>query len=191
MEEEITDAIHSLLKPNKNKTLGLDGLPLEWYQSYVIVLVSKLHGLFLEAFSACSLLDSMAKAIIVLLPKPVNKDKFLCGSYRPVSLQNSDVKILANVLSYCLTKVILSLINTDQSGFMPGKSAYNNIQQLQCIYISIVLLDYGKVGWMLKRHLTQSYGLICVTRTCHVWVLAFSLLSGFPFFMPTPRTHSY
>lgn len=121
---EIEAVIHSL--PN-NKSLEPDVLPGEWYKTYADLLVSKLHQLFAHCLEAGRLPDSMYQAQIVLLPNP-GKDLTCCSSYRPISLMNYDFKILAKVLANRIMKVLPSLNNIDQTGFMPGKSTDINIQ---------------------------------------------------------------
>lgn len=71
----------------------------------------------------------MCEALIAVLPKP-ERDRLQCGFYLPISLLNSDVKVLAKLLAKPLQKVVLQLVHSDQTGFMPGKSTYNNISRL-------------------------------------------------------------
>lgn len=103
--EEITEAIYSL---PPNKTPGLDGLPAEWYKNYAVGLAQKLHSLFGQALEDVELPASMCEALIVVLPKP-EKDKLLCGSYCPISLLNSDVKVLAKLLATRLQTLFFNL----------------------------------------------------------------------------------
>lgn len=70
------------------------------------------------------------------LPKP-GKDLRLPESYRPISLLQVDVKILAKVLANRLNKVMLSLIHGDQAGFMPGRNTSFN---LRCLFINLPTL---------------------------------------------------
>lgn len=70
----------------------------------------------------------MTKAIIVLLK--TGKDPLDPGSYRPISLLQSDVKMLSKVLALRLNKVISSIIHSDQAGFMPQKSTARNLSRL-------------------------------------------------------------
>lgn len=126
MLEEVTKAI-SLLP--SNKTPGLDGLPSEWYQAHAEVLAPRLLKLFQDSLKLGKLPESLNEALIVVIPKP-GKDSKYCGSYRPISLLNGDVKILAKILALRLQSVILALIPPDQSGFMPGRSTFDNIRRL-------------------------------------------------------------
>lgn len=64
---------------------------------------------------------SMTNANIVLLLKP-GKEPLDPSSYRPISLLQVDIKILAKVLTMRLNKAISSIIHLDQSGFKPERS---------------------------------------------------------------------
>lgn len=71
----------------------------------------------------------MNVASIMVLLKP-GKDRLYPESYSPISLLNSDVKILAKVLANSLSKVLQQLVHPDQSGFIPTKLTANNIRRL-------------------------------------------------------------
>lgn len=71
----------------------------------------------------------MSEAQIVVIPKS-GKDPKYPEAYRPISLLQVDIKILAKILASPLNQVILSLIHPDQTGFMPGKNTAMNICRL-------------------------------------------------------------
>lgn len=58
-------------------------------------------------------------------------DKTLLSNWRPISLLNTDYKILAHVLSNRLKTVLNKLINTDQSGYLKGRNISFNIRLIQ------------------------------------------------------------
>lgn len=109
-KDEMIDAIKSL--PN-NKAPGTDGLPGEFYKEYKELLIPHIAEMFEEAYEKGELPPSLREALLVTLPKP-EKDLTKCKSYRPLSLINIDVKILAKIIatriqllqncSYYLTK---------------------------------------------------------------------------------------
>ena len=82
-----------------------------------------------EAFQHRCLPDTLLKATISLILKN-GKDPLLCGSYRPISLLNVDLKILSKVLALHLQRVIPFIISLDQTGFMPGGQSYHNTRRL-------------------------------------------------------------
>ena len=59
----------------------------------------------------------MRQAVISLLLKK-DKNPLDCSSYRPVSLLNTDAKILAKILARRLEGIIPSIIAPDQTGFI-------------------------------------------------------------------------
>ncbi len=51
-------------------------------------------------------------------------------SYRPISLIPTESKIITKILANRLTKYIGSIINQDQTGFMPKRHIYFNLRRL-------------------------------------------------------------
>ena len=54
---------------------------------------------------------------ITLIPKP-NKDTTVLDNLRPISLLNTDYKILTKVIAKRLEKVLPKIINPDQTGYI-------------------------------------------------------------------------
>ena len=52
-------------------------------------------------------------------------------NWRPISLLNTDYKILAHALANRLKKVIPKLVHTDQSGYIKGRTISTNIRLIQ------------------------------------------------------------
>lgn len=76
---------------------------------------------------------------MILLPKP-GKNPLECSSYWPIALLNMDLKILMKVLTRRLAGVISSLVDIDQTGFMPGKSTDTNLRRL-FTYLQLLNFD--------------------------------------------------
>lgn len=130
--EEVQLALGSL---QPGKTPGMDGFPPEFYQQYTEEMAPRIHNMLVKTLREGTLPPSMAQAIIVVVPKS-GKDPQLCSSYRPISLLNSDAKILTKILARRLNEVILSLVHEDQSGFMPGKGTDINLRRLYAVLAS-------------------------------------------------------
>lgn len=69
----------------------------------------------------------MNTALISVLLK-TNKDPSHCSSYRPISLMNTDIKIISKALATRI--VISSLIHPDQTGFIKDRHSSNNTRRL-------------------------------------------------------------
>lgn len=67
--------------------------------------------------------------LITLILKP-GKDPSMCSSYRPISLLNVDVKILAKILAFRIDSLIPEIVSPDQMGFVKGCYSYTNLQKL-------------------------------------------------------------
>ncbi len=53
-----------------------------------------------------------------------------CSTYRPVSLLNSDLKILAKTLASRLSPLVTKLIHPDQTGFIQNRHSFHNVRHL-------------------------------------------------------------
>ena len=78
----------------------------------------------------------MTQATIALLLKK-DKDPTSCGSYRPLSLLNADVKVLAKVIASRLENVLPHIISEEQNGFIKGSSIVLTTQ-LFCTLFNII-----------------------------------------------------
>ncbi len=58
------------------------------------------------------------------------KNPLDCSSYRPISLIPCDLQIYAKVFASRMEKVIHSLIKEDQTGFIKGRNASDNMRRL-------------------------------------------------------------
>ena len=83
--------------PN-DKTPGSDGLSVNFYKAFWHELKDDLCQVFNQCFENGELCPSMRRGIITLLPKQ-GKDNLYLKNWRPISLLNTDYKILAKVLA--------------------------------------------------------------------------------------------
>ena len=114
--------------PN-SKAPGSDGLPIELYKKFGGVLLPELLHMLKNAFDTDSLPGSMYEAVVVVILKP-GKELNNPDSYRPISLLNTDLKLLTKVIATRLSAVVTALVHPDQSGFIPNRSTANNLRRL-------------------------------------------------------------
>lgn len=123
-----------------------------FYKTYAEILAPRLLAFYREAHDTGILPLSMREAMIVIMLKPGKPDTNLY-SYRPLSLINVDVKILAKLIANRLQPLLPIIALSDQSGFIPRRSTSHNLRTafsaLHYIHpdvqAAVVFLDATKV----------------------------------------------
>lgn len=125
----LTELHDSLQSMQRGKKPGSDGLTYEFLQQYWLVLGPILLQVFLEAFNDTlntGLSLSQRSGIITLLYKG-SGSKSDPASYRPLTLLNTDVKLLGRVLSDRWLTCANKLVDDTQSAFLPQRWIGDNI----------------------------------------------------------------
>lgn len=124
----------ALLDMENNKTPGPDGFPAEFYKFFWeklrIPFVAMLKQGFQSGFDV-----NFLRCILTLLGKK-DRDPLWIDNWRPISLLNSDYKIIAKALANKISKVLPDIIDQDQKGFVKGRFIGENILEL------ITLIEY-------------------------------------------------
>lgn len=100
-----------------DKSPGLDGIPIEFFKKNQKEICHILIKSFNESYHNTELSESPKCAILSIIFKKVIILSFL-KNYRPISLANTDYRLLTFTLSLCLQKVIGSIVGPDQSAYI-------------------------------------------------------------------------
>ena len=140
------------LKLSKNRTAtGLDGCPYELWKElnarYDIMEKEgkagfDIIGILTEVFEDIrnhGIDKELEFAHGWMCPIYKKKDPTEISNYRPITLLNTDYKLLTKTLSLQLVEPIHKLIHPDQAGFIPKRSIFNHIR------LASTIINYAEV----------------------------------------------
>ena len=121
-EGQITsEECYNALKDFKvGKTPGTDGFPAEFYRFFWPEINKEMTESFNFAFQSRKLSITQRRGIISLIPQKF-KDKTMLENLRPIPLLNVDYKIVTKAIAKRLEKVLPSIINPDQTGYVKSR----------------------------------------------------------------------
>lgn len=117
--EELSLALKAM---KQNRSPGTDGLPPAFYTKFWPLLAKYFTALVNASLDEGELPVSQREGIITLLCKDETKASDL-RAWRPITLLNSDYKIIAKSLSLRLTPALTDIVGTYQACCIPGRSA--------------------------------------------------------------------
>ena len=118
--------------PN-NKAPGSDGFTADFYKFFWLDIKSFVCNSFQYAYQHGILSIDQRRAVLTLLPK-ANKDIRFLKNWRPLSLLNTDYKILTKLLANRLQRVLPYLISEDQAGCLKNRFIGENIRKIIDIF---------------------------------------------------------
>ena len=124
--EELTNALNDM---KKGKTPGSNGFPIEFFRCFWLELGPFLYRAMHEAFKKNNGLPSHREGIITLIPKK-GKSLHTHKGWRPITLLNTDYKIVSTVIANRLKKIMSSLINPAQTAYTTGRFIGENTRLL-------------------------------------------------------------
>lgn len=155
-EEELHEVVWSF---QKGKTPGVDGIPVEVYQTFFDSLKKPMLSCFNHSYQVGHLSETQKEGIISLLLKQDASGQYknpeMLKNWRPITLQCYDTKILAKCIAQRIKSVLPNIIHYDQSGFLKGRCVGNNIRQLLELIENYEL--YDKKGLIFIADLEKAF----------------------------------
>lgn len=119
------------------KTLGVDAIPVEFYQEMWVYIEFDVLNFTAEAITQAHIEDDLNISKIALLPKP--EDRRRVQKFQPISLLIS-YKIVAKVYANRMKPLLHHWILPSQTGFVPNRCILDNI-----------FLAFKAVEWTLEN----------------------------------------
>ena len=125
-EPELQLALQTM---DNNKSPGLDGLSTNFYKHFWPILGHELTHVYNFAFDHGKLPLTQRRGVISLLFK--KGDRSQLQNWRPITLLNTDYKILTKAIANRLKQTLPFLIHTDQTACIPGRTINDNLRLIQ------------------------------------------------------------
>lgn len=135
--QEVEAALNSL---KMGKAPGCDGLPVEFYKALFPLIGSELVEMYQESLTKGELPPTLRTGLVTLLYKKGRKEDL--ANWRPITLLNTDYKVLAKIITERLKKVVSLVVQPDQTCGVPGRSSNLNLAMVRDI-----------VSWAEQRQL--------------------------------------
>ena len=165
-ESEIIETISTL---KNNKSPGPNGYINEFYKNFKELVSPLLLGAYHYALQFGTVVPSWRYATIVVIHKE-GKDPAECQSYRPISLLNSDLRILTAILAKRVNRLISQILHLDQTGFIPERYYEDNLRRALNIMsytkstgakVVFLSLDahkaFDRVSWQYLIHILKRF----------------------------------
>ena len=127
----IEEVKHTNVYLPSGKSPGPDRIPNAFYKTLSNVVSPILTKVFNESVVRGSLPSTMMDGTISMLYKKDTRDD--PRHYRPITLLNSDYKILMRILTQRMNEAVVQFVSADQNGFVPHAFIAENIMRLQLL----------------------------------------------------------
>lgn len=123
--EEVAKAL-SIMK--NNSAPGPDGITNSFLKFFWTVVRDLVLDSFRASFEMGEMSTTQRQAIITLIHKGKDLPRDALANWRPISLTNSDYKLLAKSIALRVSKVLADIIHENQVGFVKGRKVSTMIR---------------------------------------------------------------
>lgn len=116
-----TEMLYALKQMKNGSSPGSDGITIEFVKVFWTRISKFILDSFSLAFETGSMSPPQCKAVLVLIHKGKELPREELKNWRPISLTNSDYKLMAKCLAIRLNGVISNVISPDQVGYLKGR----------------------------------------------------------------------
>ncbi|KAI0488426.1 hypothetical protein KFK09_028257 [Dendrobium nobile] len=171
MEFSFQELQISVFQQGNNKSPGIDGVTCSFYKSYWSIVGDVLWNAVNHFFKSGILSKGWKDTLITLISKV--KYPLIPSNYRPISLCQTNYKIVATMLVNRLKRIIDKMVYEEQAAFIPGRSISEHCLLAHEIFhkfrlsknkkgLMAIKLDmeqaYDSMGWSTLHQVLEWYG---------------------------------
>jgi hypothetical protein len=156
--EQLAGAVVSALEVHKamrgapsGRAPGLDCIPVELYRKFKDAFTPLLTRLFTAIATLGDMPTGFHEGLVTIIHKAGERSD--PANYRPITLLNTDYRLYAKVLALRLNPHLDSIIDREQTAFVPERQIGENVMLLQCLphllrrqhrWAAVVFCDFRK-----------------------------------------------
>ena len=164
------DDVKFALSHSKDSTPGPDGIPFSAWRATVDLAAPILLGTLLDIQAGITPPTGFNFGLLFLLPK---KFTGLVSDTRPLSVTNTDNRLLAAVVAKSIMPAVLALVDPSQKGFLSGVSGAEHITDINTFFFDAVKSKVDKILFLLDTE--KAFDSID-----HEWIHHVLAKTGFP-----------
>ena len=163
---EISEVFSAIKKMKKGSSPGPDGILIDFYLLFWETIKADLFQLYEHSYTERQMAYSQYLALIILLYKKGQREDI--RNWRPISLCNTDVKIVSKILAERAKKVLPEIINKSQTGCVKGRKIGHSIRFIEDVLEHmddeniILLVDqqkaFDRIEWGWLFYVLENYG---------------------------------
>jgi hypothetical protein len=135
IDQSWTELVLGVIRGSNDSCAGPDGVPFAVYRSLPSICCSFLLDIIIDLAKGTKPPEWFNLGRLFLIPKD-DSGKVL--NHRPITVNNSDNRLVASVLAGVITPACQSIIHHSQKGFIPGRSGDDHIVALTDHYYEAV-----------------------------------------------------
>ena len=166
--QELYDTIKS---KEDHSSPGPDGIPYKFYKLFPTLIANILLPIFNMISNGSSPPSSWSQTTTILIHKK-NTDPHYITNLRPITLSNTDIKLLSSILASRFQSYAHSLIHHFQTGFMKTRNIYDTILDINSY---LTLPNPPPEAFVLSVDWSKAYD-----RVSHSWLDFILHHSSFP-----------
>lgn len=152
----VDEMLQTLKKCSPHTTPGPDGIPMKLYKRFK----TQFAPMLAAVFSAMGRLETTPRHFLDSIISNIFKkgSRLKIGDHRPISLTNTEYRLLARALAGRLGGVLNGIIDPAQTAFLRGRNIGDNVMLLQ--FLPAWLNQQGKTGLVAFCDFRKAYDTI-------------------------------
>jgi hypothetical protein len=137
---------HLAIKKGRKEKPGPDGISQELFQTYWEEIKMDLTNIVNDMYRKGTTLDQQKRCIIISLPKSKNATSM--NDFRPITILNTDLKLLTRIIINRLRPWIPELINPGQHCGLAGMTVFDALATVRDV---VAYAEYTKKTYMCNH----------------------------------------